>query len=257
MKFFIISVLALIINHFAVSQNSEEPMNFSENNSKTKAFREKLEPKVTFDLDFRAAAISGDFKKLYGEEGMGGVGASILFPISKNFPVDVGLGFGYYFMSATEFVLPYYTHELNKYKMTSTVTGSMIPIHFVARIYPVKHIHSVVQPYVEGLLGEKLFVVEQISEVYLPGSEVELSSNTESNFTNSLSYGFGLGIKVRISKNNLLYLNTKIDQLFGEEAKYLDATQVTLSSKGTYENVYHYSRTDILRFSIGLHLMIE
>ena len=215
------------------------------------------DPKVTFDFDIRAAFTSGEFKQFYPKDGMGGMGATVLFPINKRNPLDVGFGLGYYFMSHTSSDFQYYSPGVGDYNIESTVSGSMFPFHLVARAYPLKSVRSPVQPYVEGLAGFRLFIVDQEINTFIDNTGVELPPQTETNTTGSWSYGFGAGVKVRISKKNLLYLNAKVDQLYGTETDYMDPTTINLYDDGSYEYVNQRSETDVLRFSIGLHLMLE
>ena len=223
-----------------------------------------LEPKITFEIDFRAVAALGEFGNNYPDGGMGGFGASILVPVSKNFPLDFGIDAGLYFMSGTESVTPFEKGVEEGQELKTTVVGTMLPIHLVCRAYPLKHKQTNIQPYAEVLFGGKVFATEQTTELYFDDEKSKKSSEKKdddsksvSNSTGSLSYGFGVGTKARISKNNLLYINFKINQLFGDEVKYIDATKAKLNIDGEYESVYHFSKTDILQIAIGLHLMIE
>lgn len=219
--------------------------------------KEKLEPKVTFDFDVKGAMLQGDFKNNYKYDGMMGAGLTTLFPISKNNPVDVGIDIAYFFMSATESSHNYYDSELRLYDVNSEVTGAMIPLHLVVRLYPLKHTQFKVQPYVEGMFGGKLFSIDQTITTYTANSSIILKSENITDVTSALSYGYGVGLKMRISKNNLLYLNAKAAQLFGDETDYLDASSYRLSDNGAYKHLYNRSKTDLLQFSLGLHLMIE
>jgi len=240
---------SLIIGHLAVSQNDE----------KTKVAREILEPKVTFELGLRAVGTQGDFRVRYPDGGMIGVGTAIIVPVSKNFPLDFGIDGAVYFMSGTESYTSFdpleSTSENQKFK--TTVVGTMLPFHIVMRAYPLKHTQARFQPYAQALFGGKIFAVEEKTEFDIEDTKVKAFSKTKTNVNSSLSYGFGLGAKLRISTNNLLYLNFRVDQLFGEEVKYIDATQAKLDKEGNYTSVYHFSKTDILQIGIGLHLMIE
>lgn len=219
--------------------------------------QQPLEPKVTFDIDIRAAFTSGEFKDFYPKRGMGGLGITTLFPIDKNNPIDVGFGLGYYFMSNAGATFGYYTPGAGNYEITSEVSGSMVPFHLTARLNPLRKTNSPIQPYFEALGGFRLFIVSQRLETYLIDSNLELEPQTDSDVTGSWSYGFGGGIKVLLSKNELIYLNAKVTQLYGTSTNNMDPNSVVLYDDGTYGYSRFKSETDVLRFAIGIHIMIE
>jgi len=216
-----------------------------------------LDPKATVELDIRAAFPTGEFKDFYSNPGMGGFGLTALFPLGKKNPLDIGFGLGYYFMSRAEDTYQYYTPGVGDYDIHSKVSGSMISMHLTARLYPLKSINFPIQPYFEGLAGGRLFVVEQELSTYLYSVESELPKETNSNTTSSWSYGFGGGLKIMIRRNEMLFLNLKVAQLYGTSTKNMDPSSVVLYDDGTYAYDEFKSRTDVLRFSLGLHIMIN
>lgn len=223
----------------------------------TQSDEDILEPKVTFDVDIRAAFTSGEFKDFYPKPGMGGLGISILFPLSKNNPVDLGVDLGYYFMSTSRETFEYYTPGIGDYDVESRVSGGMFTMHAVARIYPFKKSSFPIQPYIEGLGGFRVFSANQRLETYIYQTDEILPVEKDYNYYGAWSYGFGGGLKVMLSKNELLYLNTKVTQLYGTSTKNMDPTTVELYDDGTYSYSEFESRTDVLRFAIGIHVMIE
>ena len=216
-----------------------------------------LDPKVTIDVDIRAAFTSGEFKNFYAKPGMGGFGFTVLFPLNKRNPVDLGIDLGYYFMSQSQETFQYYTPGVGDYDVESRISGGMFTTHAVARIYPIKNIKSPIQPYVEGLAGFRLFSANQRLETYVYITDEYLPIEKDYNFSGAWSYGFGGGFKVMLSKNELLYLNTKVTQLYGTATNNMDPSSVELYDDGTYSYSEFRSRTDILRFSLGIHIMIE
>ncbi len=214
-------------------------------------------PKVTIDFDVRAAFTTGEFKDFYSKAGMGGFGGTVLFPIGKKNPLDVGFGLGYYFMNNSQVTHELYTPGVGDYDINSKVSGSMVPFHLTARLYPLKSTRSPIQPYIEGLAGFRLFLVEHELSTYIYSIDTELPPETNTNTTGSWSYGFGGGVKIRMSRNQLLYLNLKVAQLYGTETKNMDPSSLVLYNDGAYGYNEFKSETDVLRFSVGIHLMIE
>ncbi len=257
MKTIFILLAVFFSANVLLSQDKPEVISAFEDEKFKEEFNILPEPKVTFELDITAAFTSGQFKEFYPKDGMGGIGLSTLFPLSIKNPLDVGFEFGYYFMSETRDKFEYHAPFIGVYDVYARVSGSMVPFHIIARVYPLKNSSSPVQPYVEGLAGFRLFVVNQEVNAYIVSSGEELPRVTVTNTTGSWSYGFGAGVKIKVSKNNLLYLNAKANQLYGTETNYMDPSSVALYENGTVEYSSFRSRTDVLRFSIGLHLMIE
>lgn len=219
--------------------------------------RSVLEPKVTFDIDIRAAFTSGEFKDFYPKPGMGGFGLTILFPIHRNNPLDLGIDLGYYFMSQSEETFYYYSPGVGDYDVESRVSGGMFTMHAVARIYPFKNTQSPFQPYIEGLGGFRVFSANQRLQTYVHITDEYLPEEKDYNYYGAWSYGFGGGMKVMLSRNELLYLNLKVNQLYGSSTKNMDPSSVQLYDDGTYSYSEFESRTDVLRFALGIHFMIE
>ncbi len=258
MKRIIVLIITLNFFNYTFAQDNDLTVSPTEDDKVfTEDVSELPNPKVTFDIDIRACFTSGEFKQFYPKEGMGGFGGTVLMPLGSKNPLDVGFGLAYYFMSNTETSFQYYTPGLGDYKVVSSVSGTMFPFHLVSRIYPLKSTNFPIQPYVEGLAGFRLFIVTQDMTTTVLSSGLELEPQSESNTTGSWSYGIGGGIKVNVSKSHMFYLNAKVDQLYGSETDYMDPTSVILYDDGSYEYVNYRSKTDVLRFSIGLHLMLE
>ena len=251
----LLAVTSIVTNAF--SQENELTTAPSQDTIFTEETNALPDPKVTFDIDLSACFTTGEFKQFYPKDGMGGFGATVLMPLHKKNPLDIGFELGYYFMSNTSSTFQYYTPGMGDYEVNSSVSGTMLPFHLVARIYPLKGINLPIQPYVEGVAGFRLFIVEQELTTTVINSGVELEPQKESTSTGSWSYGFGAGVKVIVSKNNLVYLNAKVNQLYGTATNYMDPTTIILYDDGSYEYLNYRSRTDVLRFSFGIHVMLE
>jgi hypothetical protein len=215
------------------------------------------DPKVTFDFDIRAAFPTGEFKKFYPKDGMGGFGLTVLAPLGKHNPIDVGAGIGYYFMSQSNETFEYTAPGVGDFDITSRVSGSMVPFHLTTRIYPLKSTGFPVQPYVEVLAGFRLFIVNQRLETYIYDGDISPEPEVDEDVTGSWSYGVGGGLKVMLNRSNLLFLNLKVAQLYGTSTKNMNPATVVLYDDGSVGYSRFKSETDVLRFSIGLHLMLE
>lgn len=249
--------LFLSVSFYSLAQDDELVVAPSEDDIIAENPDGRPEPVVTFDFEIRAAFTSGEFRQFYPKRGMGGLGITVLFPIGNKIPVDVGFGLGYYWMSNAEETYNYYTPEIGNYDVESRLSGGMIPFHLVSRVYPLKSVNSPIQPYIEGLAGFRVFSANQRLETYIVATDTYLPIEKDYNTTASWSYGFGGGVKVMLSKNELLFLNAKVNQIYGTTTKTMDPSSVVLYDDGTYSFSQFKSRTDVLRFSIGMHIMIE
>lgn len=214
------------------------------------------DPVVTVEIDVRTAFTSGEFKQFYPKRGMVGFGIDVLFPITEENPVDFGAGLGYYFMSTSKRNLSFYTPGVGNYDVESRVNGGMFEFHLMSRVYPLKATNFPFQPYIEGLAGFRVFSANQRLETYIHDTGEYLPVEKDYNHTGSWSYGFGGGIKVRVS-SDLIYVNLRANKIMGTPTKNMDPESVILYDDGTYSFDEFKSRTDIVRFSLGIHIMIE
>jgi hypothetical protein len=217
----------------------------------------RSEYRVAVDLDIGLSFPTGEFKDFYSKDVMGGAGLAVLFPMGKKIPLDIGIGLGYDAMSRSEDVYEYYAPGVGDYDIHSKVSGTMISSHLMARLYPLKFTNFPIQPYIEGLAGGRMFVVEQELSTYVYTLDSDLPSETNRKTTGSWSYGFGGGVKVMIRRNEKIFLNFKATQIYGTSTEYMDPSSVVLYDDGTSGYNVFKSRTDILRFSLGIHIMIN
>ncbi len=247
----------LVITCFTMNAQTDELTTSPDTDVFTESDDDILEPKVTFDVDIRGAFTSGEFKEFYPKPGMVGFGLTALFPLSPSNPVDLGVDLGYYFMSQSEETFGYFTPGIGDYDVESRVSGGMFTMHAVARVYPFKTSNFPIQPYVEGLGGFRVFSANQRLETYIYATDELLPVEKDYNYYGAWSYGFGGGLKVMVSKNELLFLNLKVTQLYGTTTKNMDPSTVELYDDGTYSYSEFESKTDVLRFALGIHIMIE
>lgn len=207
----------------------------------------------SLDLELLVASSTGEFKEFYENNEMGGLGFTLLFGTDKTIPIDLGFDFGYYFMSSNHSKLEYYSPGIGDYDVNSKINGTMVPIHMVGRLTPLKNSGFFIQPYVEAMAGFRIFVVKQTIETTLLTNGIALAPETQSTSNGAFSYGYGAGLKVLLNKKNGVFLNAKVNKIYGSATKYIDNESVVLIDDGSYQYNTTKSRTDILRFSIGLH----
>jgi hypothetical protein len=215
------------------------------------------DPVVTIEFDVRVGFPTGEFKNFYTKKAMGGFGVNALLPITEENPFDFGAGMGYYFMSRSEETFSYYSPGIGDYDVESRISGGMFEFHLISRAYPLKATNFPIQPYIEGLAGFRVFGANQRLETYIYATDEYLPVEKDYNYNGSWSYGFGGGIKIKMGSDELIYLNLKANKIFGTPTKNMDPKSVVLYDDGTYTFDEFRSRTDIVRFSLGIHIMIE
>ena len=226
-------------------------IDFPENESKTLP-----DPRFTMDFDLQAGFPIGEFDDFYSNQGFGGVALTILVPISKVNPFDFGAGFGYYFMSQSEEKFSYYSSEWGHYDVSSRVSGGLFEFHLVSRFYPIKFTGFPIQPYFEGFAGFKVFSANQRLETYIIDRDETLPVKKDYNNTVAWSYGYGAGLKIKMNKNELVFLNLKVANIYGTASKYMDPKSVKIYADGTYDYNEFKSRSDMARFSLGVHILL-
>ena len=213
-------------------------------------------PSLTIDLDILIGIPIGEFRAFYSKNKIGGGGFTILHPIARKTPIDVGLGFGAYYMSNSSKTFPYYSPNLGTYNVESRVSGRMFEFNLVTRMYPLKYTGFIIQPYLEGLVGVKVFGANQRLKTYLVDTDEYLPVEKDFNHTSSYSYGYGGGLKIPLGRSNSTFLNVKAIKIYGTPTHNMDPQSVKLYDDLSYEFDEFKSRTDLFRFSIGIHFLI-
>ena len=172
-----------------------------------------------------------------------------MFPVTEEIPLSLGFDFSGYFMgSKSESFTTTNSVGFETYQITN-VTSSMWPVHFIARIDPVKLTNFPVQPYGGLLLGFRVFNSRTKVDIsYSYASETDSYKKRRINLTSS--YGFELGAHIIITKKTGLDLRYAI--IWGGWGKYVDFETLTFNEDGDPQYQRHESRTDIRVFSVGL-----
>jgi hypothetical protein len=212
------------------------------------SYSQQLEP--TFSLSLSAAQPIGMFQEVLPDIFMYWGGSLIIMhPITEELPVTLGVDVSGYFMgSKSESYTTTSPAGLKTYQLTN-VSSSMWPVHFIARVDPVKRTNFPVQPYAGLLLGFRVFNSRTKVDIsYSYASETDTYKKRKINLTSS--YGFELGAHIIVSKKT--GLNLRYASIWGGWGKYIDFESLTFDDNGDPQYQRHETRTDIRVFSVGL-----
>ena len=212
------------------------------------SYSQQLEPSISLCLS--AAQPVGAFQDISPNHFMYWGGTLIIMhPVAEEFPVTLGADVSGYFMgSKSESYTTSSPVGFEIYQITS-VSSSMWPVHFVARIDPVKLTNFPIQPYAGVLLGFRVFNSRtKVDITYSYASETDTYKKRKINLTSS--YGFELGAHIILSKKTGLDL--RYASIWGGWGKYIDFESLTFDDNGDPQYQRHETRTDIRVFSVGL-----
>ena len=204
------------------------------------------------DVEIRTAFTTGEFEEAYSKAGMGGGGITIVAPIKQTI-LALGAELGYYYMGNTSSTSEYSEVGIGDYDVTSSFSGSMIPFHMVARIDPLMSSDFPIHPYIEGVAGFKVFNFVREFDTYIYRTDENLPTEKEVNKSLAWSYGFGGGIRVKITDG--FFINAKAHKVFGSETKYTDTRSIEFHQDGTYSYGTTKSKTDVYRFTLGISII--
>lgn len=193
----------------------EEPRNNWRNNNN--------EYSGGFQFDLNLAAPQGEFADSYNRDAFFGLAGGISFVI-RDTPIEGGLRAGYYWMGRTNEDVRINDSISGDYEVSTTVNGNVIPVHFNARILPLRSISNQFNPYIEGLAGFRIFNIRTKVEVddLTTGPQPEPEIDRES--TVAFSYGYAAG--VLIGPINRASLNIRVSRIYGGRATYVDPESI-------------------------------
>jgi hypothetical protein len=209
-------------------------------------------PNITFDLDMRIASPRGDFKTVYKDDVFFGFGGALLFGLNENSPLDMGLEVSYLYMTGHSSNAQYDAPHIGLYDVDTRITGSMVPINFLTRFYPLRNRGYVIQPYLEVIGGFRIFNVRQKVETYLYRDDIFLEPEEETNANLAWNYGMGMGLNVRI--NDFWAINMHAQHMFGSQTNYIDPETIEVRENGEFGYNEHRSTTHALAFILGVSL---
>ncbi|PCI94422.1 MAG: hypothetical protein COB15_14170 [Flavobacteriales bacterium] len=248
MKYFLTTFI-LVFNLITLAQ-AEHASHLEFNNEVVKA-------QGSFDLSFQSAFLLGEFKQFYQKQTIPGAGLTMLFPVNKSQRFHIGMELGYLVMS---YVKP--TYNFNDtwgetFEVKTKTFNSMIPLHIVSRLYTTKPLNSKFQLYMEALVGVRMIILDKKVNVHQAITDKHVHSETITSTTASWGCGAGVGAKLKISKGDMLYLNAKACYLLGTPTTYQNPELMRVYEEGNHEYESFTSRTDILRLSLGIYLLLN
>ncbi len=204
----------------------------------------QLEPLLSLAIPINEFAEADTTKQAYF-----GMGAEVTFPFLHDTPLRLGGSFRYYWMGSRDRQIDSTNPGGYQYELTSTVSGSMVPLHVHMRLDPINYTDFPVLPYFGAFAGIRFFGTNNKTSVdYLDGSDPEIDHNRKVSVTTS--YGFEAGLHIRIT--DYLLLDFRYERAYGGWAKYIDVSSVKIDSQGnaTYNRLE--TRTDVEMFTLGL-----
>ena len=191
-----------------------------------------------------------NFARIYSRDAIFGMGGRLLFPLDQKLPLDAGFQFYYMWMGTEKETFTLYNAVQGDYVVTSKVHGSMMPFHINLRFRPLRNVTNVVDPYIEGLAGFRVFYVKTEIEVddLTPTEQPEPETSTINNWSGS--YGVATGLGIRIAEN--IKLDFRYSRLKGGKAKYLDPKKIEFSSTGDPIYSRNRSETNMDNYEIGI-----
>ncbi len=190
-----------------------------------------------------------------GRQAYFGLGAEFSFPVVRDSPLQLGIDFRYYFMGNRDRNVDIFdTTGSFEYNLTSRVNGSMMPIHFHARIDFMNIYEYWIMPYAGGFAGFRLFGITQNFEFdYEDGSEP--FTENERSFSTTSSVGFELGVHIRVDTRVLIDL--RYEQAYGGRATYLDPSTIEIDDEGYVSFQDLNTRTDAHFITAGAIIELD
>lgn len=177
-----------------------------------------------------------------------GLSAEVNAPLFQEKPLRAGIGFRYFWLGNKQRDVTI-RDSLGVLDINTIVRGSMMPVHFFARFDLMNIYDKPVLPYASVFIGPRFFTVTTRTEIdYNDGLDPEIDYDRTTKV--AISYGFNVGIHVKIKES--LLLDFRWENAYGGLVEYLDTSSIVIDSEGyaSYELVN--TRTDINILSIGI-----
>lgn len=183
-----------------------------------------------------------------------GFGGGFTIPVFEKSPVRLGASFRYMWIGSESRDFSFIDDQGYEYELTTTVKGSMSPLHLMFRIDPVVYTNFPVLPYAGAFAGIRFFGSNnKLTFDYQDGTEPIVENNREISVTSS--YGFELGLHVRLGKDILL--DFRYEHAYGGWAEYIDFSTVEIDNNGNASYDLHETRTDVAMFTLGVAIVLK
>ncbi|MBX3102709.1 MAG: hypothetical protein KF690_09390 [Bacteroidetes bacterium] len=173
-----------------------------------------------------------------------GFGVHALARPVKRVPLLLGADFNYSIYGRYKETLP---PQLADEKLEQVVNNNILMLHAVARISPLDGVFPL-RPYIEGLIGSKLFYTRWKLNSTIAGETEVVDSNTDESSV-AFSYGMAGGLNVALGKN--VCIDLRCAYLRGHSTEYVERVVRDPNGDGI---IYHYgkTRTDMLVPQLGM-----
>lgn len=199
-----------------------------------------------FDINVLLGSPQGDFRDNLDKTAVG-INGGIAYPIAAPFYIGAEIGIMIYGRDErTENFNP----NIPEVRVDVVTDYDIFTGHIFLRF---EGQADVIRPYVDGLIGlNYLFTKTTIEDRGDNYDDIASDTNFEDT---ALSYGFGPGIKFRLSnsENRQILLNFKTRYLFGAEAAYLQPGSIEVNN-GTLTFDESESKTDLLTIHLGVSI---
>lgn len=178
-----------------------------------------------------------------------GLGGGFLLHITENLPFKAGINLRYMWLGSKSKSFDLVDDEGYAYNFESKVKGSMTPMHLMLRVDPMHYTNFPIMPYVGGFTGFRFFGSNRKFTVdYNDGSEPLVENKRKLSVTSS--YGFEIGLHIRISKD--MMLDFRYEHAYGGWAEYLDVSSIEINENGDATYQYLETRTDVSMYTLGI-----
>lgn len=200
-------------------------------------------------LNFTLGFPQGEFKNNVKRTGFGVSGHFLLFTPTIQYPLSFGINLGFINYGSESRAEPFST-TIPDVIVNVDRSNNIVNFHFLMQaVLP----EGIIRPYAEALFGGSYIFTE--TSVKSRGIEEVASSTNFDDF--AWNYGAGGGLLFKVysseepeSKVSSVFIDLKVQYLFGSEAEYLKEGSVRVSSgRVTYD--ISKSKTDLLTAHLG------
>jgi len=207
------------------------------------------------DAGVSLAFPQNNFAKKAGGNPFFGLGLQMVFALKDNHPVQIAVGAQHYWLHSQKSSGSLLSPDSVRYDYQTNVNGSMIPVHVHIRLTPLVRTKSPFQPYIEVLLGMRLFNTIVKFEGKESGGGASVISAKNNDWDLSHSHGFAAGVHVKVT--DMIFINARFENLFGGWASYIDPDQISFSNDGGAQVDRMRSRTDIITYTLGVSIRLN
>lgn len=205
-------------------------------------------------LNFYMGIPQGEFRQNVDRLGFG-LNVEYLYKPSPIYPFSIGFNLGFLNYGSLTRKEPF-SYTIPDVTVDVTNQNNIINYHLLFQIgRPTGNL----RPYIQGYFGGAYIYTQTKITNQSTSEEIASSVNFEDN---AWSYGVGAGIAIKIystkmqeptsSKINDIFLNIKVNYLYGSEAEYLKEGSIRYLGNGKVAYDVLKSKTDLLGIHLGI-----